>query len=530
MSNLNGVSQVVVFGDSLSDPGNSFALTFGIIPPEPPYFSGRFSNGLVATDYLARDLGLTVDPYFDDGVGNNFAVGGAKTGTGNSNNDDIAPILPGVELPGVAEQIDLFEQSLGSETADPEGLYVLWAGPNDFLDYLGGSDLSDPAVLIESGIENIANGVTRLSDLGAEHLVVPNMPSLGRLPFSAEFSDEATAVTVAFNGGVALALDNLRLNSESNEAEIIEVDLFALNEAIAANPEAFGFSNITDAFLLSGMPLPTDPTARTGYFFWDIFHPTTEAHVIFAGTISRTISGDIPQPTFNDILGTDETDYLFGSEAADNVDGFGGDDLIFGGQGSDRLEGWAGNDWLFGNRGDDILSGGDDRDSVFGGNGDDLLFGGNGEDYLWGGRDNDILIGGGDRDYLWGDGGNDYLLGGDSDDWLWGRQGDDTLNGGGNNDYLVGGNGDDLLDGGAGDDTVIGGRGADIFELSPSFGTDIIEDFQVGSDYLMLSGGLTFSDLSFSDNSISVSDTDEILATLTEVDTTTLTETDFVAV
>ena len=89
MLNLNDITQIVVFGDSLSDSGNSFTLTGGIIPPDPPYDSGRFSNGPVALEYLAEDLELTLDLYYDDEEGNNFAVGGARTGTGNSNNDEI---------------------------------------------------------------------------------------------------------------------------------------------------------------------------------------------------------------------------------------------------------------------------------------------------------------------------------------------------------------------------------------------------------------------------------------------------------
>ncbi|MEO7403832.1 MAG: hypothetical protein ABIU95_09210, partial [Burkholderiales bacterium] len=43
-------SNIVVFGDSLSDPGNFFAKTAipGVIPgfPPPPYVNGHFSNGL----------------------------------------------------------------------------------------------------------------------------------------------------------------------------------------------------------------------------------------------------------------------------------------------------------------------------------------------------------------------------------------------------------------------------------------------------------------------------------------------------
>ncbi len=519
MLNSNDITEIFVFGDSLSDSGNSFALTLGAIPPSPPYNSGRFSNGSVAVEYLAEDLGLTLVPFYDDEAGNNFAVGGAKTGIGNSNNDDIAPFLPGVTLPGLSEQIDNFEASLDNGNAEHDALAIVWAGPNDFLDYLGGSVPADPAVLIEDGVDNIVDNVTRLTDLGIKNLVVPNMPSLGRLPFSAEFADEATAITIAYDGGLSLALGNLAL-----EAEIVEVDLFTANETIAANPEQFGLSNVTDPLLFSGL----DPNDTTGFFFWDIFHPTTEAHALFADTISQTINGEISQAAFNDIVGTDEKDFIFGTQTEDNIDGFAGDDLIFGWNGGDRIEGWSGNDLLIGDRGNDIIDGGDNRDCVWGGVGDDLLFGGKGDDYIRGNNGKDILIGGSDRDYLRGGFDNDYLLGGEGDDSLWGNQGNDTLNGGDGNDLIRGDQGDDLIDGGASHDTLIGGAGADIFELTPNFGKDRIEDFQAGSDRLMLSGGLNFSDLSFSNDEIYITANDETLAILSGIDTTTLAESDFV--
>ena len=384
-----------------------------------------------------------------------------------------------------------------------------------------------------------------MTDLGAENIVVPNLPSLGSLPFSQEFQDEATALTIAYNGGLSLALDNL--NSEYSETEAVEVDIFTANENIFANPEQFGLSNVTDPFLLSGL----EPAETTGFFFWDDFHPTTEVHALFGDTIEQTIDGEL-QPTFNNVIGTEEPDSILGTETEDNIDGLAGDDLISGGEGEDRLEGWSGQDSLFGGQGDDIIDGGEDDDTIDGGEGDDLLFGSQGNNTILGNSGKDILVGGSDADSLLGGSDADYLLGGAGEDLLLGKVGNDTLNGGDGNDLFLGGNGDDLIDGGAGSDTLFGNDGADIFELTPNFGTDRIEDFQASSDYasqhsegaksfqdagasrrypsdrLMLSGGLSFGDLSFNNSNISLAATDETLATLSGIDTSTLTESDFI--
>ena len=60
------IDRLVVFGDSLSDPGNAFIATreFAVRPFEPipdaPYLIGRlhFTNGPTCNEYLARGLGL----------------------------------------------------------------------------------------------------------------------------------------------------------------------------------------------------------------------------------------------------------------------------------------------------------------------------------------------------------------------------------------------------------------------------------------------------------------------------------------
>ncbi|OZH54849.1 hypothetical protein AFK68_08240, partial [Hydrocoleum sp. CS-953] len=66
----------------------------------------------------------------------------------------------------------------------------------------------------------------------------------------------------------------------------------------------------------------------------------------------------------------------------------------------------------------------------------------------------------------------------------------------------------------------------DVFVLAAGNGTDTITDFQT-PDEIGLSGGIGFSDLSFSGNNIILTSSSEVLATLTGVDTTTLTSSDF---
>ncbi len=164
-------------------------------------------------------------------------------------------------------------------------------------------------------------------------------------------------------------------------------------------------------------------------------------------------------------------------------------------------------------------------DNLVGTIGNDIINGGNGNDTIYGGAGNDSLSGENGDDILYGDG---LMDGGAGNDTLTGGSGNDTLYGGGGTDYLSGGNGNDLLYGGLGSDFLTGNNGNDIFAFAAGEGTDTITDFSDGNDLIGLSGGLSFGQLSFSGNNILVTSTNEILATLTGINTTTLTAADFV--
>ncbi|EDX83171.1 type I secretion target GGXGXDXXX repeat protein domain protein [Synechococcus sp. PCC 7335] len=247
------------------------------------------------------------------------------------------------------------------------------------------------------------------------------------------------------------------------------------------------------------------------------------------------------------LLGGRDKDILFGLAGNDFLSGGNGNDTLFGGSDNDTLDGGKGNDLLDGGKGNDLLDGGRGSDFLFGGSGSDTLFGradndtldgSHGNDTLDGGRGNDTLDGGRGSDVLFGNDGNDILFGEADNDTLDGGKGNDTLDGGGGNDLLTGGDGRDVLLGGDGDDTLIGGgnndmltggSGRDTFVLSLDDGVDTITDFDT-KDLIGLAGGLGIGELSFAGSDILVSDTSEVLATLTGVDTASLNSSQFVLV
>lgn len=290
--------QLYVFGDSLSDTGNVRDQTFGLFPQSPPYYQGRFSNGPVWVEELGNKLGLTPTRYTQGFPGNspsegvNFAFGGATTGNNNVVN---IPFLP---LPGLQTEIDYFKNGLATsgKSANPDALYVVWAGGNDYL--LGGATNPTQPVV------NLATALTSLFNLGARNFLVPNLPDLGNTPVGlsrgSDVSNGLNQLSVGHNAGLAQTVNNL--SQSLTGINLISVDVNSLFDSAIANPSQYGFTNVTQP-CLTNFQNPVDfiynVCARPNeYLFWDEFHPTTAGHKLVAESAYLALSSkSVPEPT-----------------------------------------------------------------------------------------------------------------------------------------------------------------------------------------------------------------------------------------
>lgn len=229
-----------------------------------------------------------------------------------------------------------------------------------------------------------------------------------------------------------------------------------------------------------------------------------KAYGMNAETLPSTVDNTgIYDLMYKTLFGVEVPNSIEGRTENETVIGTGANDLLIarriGLSGNNEMAGLAGNDIIYGGDGNDVLRG--DRNSR---NAQVGETGGN--DIIYGGAGNDRIGGKSGKDTLLGETGNDRIWGDDGDDILWGGLGNDTLTG----------------------DNQSGGQGSDIFVLAQGEGTDTIADFQVGIDKIGLFGGISFSALTRTGNSIVFNG--ETLATLTGVDTASLTSADFVAV
>jgi Ca2+-binding RTX toxin-like protein len=313
--------------------------------------------------------------------------------------------------------------------------------------------------------------------------------------------------------------------------DTLGVDLVDFRETYGDDPDdvepTVRASIASDNGVLGGADLPLDPDVLSGPPFG--FNPiyvgasfVADGQAFLAkdlpvGNHIIRVAGELDSNEDGVVDLSFET--TFRIEVVRPITGSARGDRLFGTRGNDIVDGNRGNDRLFGQAGDDRLEGDKGNDALAGGRGDDVLLGGKGNDWACGGKGDDVLLLGAGGDRAFGSGGDDALLGEAGNDWLRGDLGDDTLAGG------------------AGRDKLTGGSGSDTFQFAFGNGSDIVTDFDAGSDVIRFFGAL-FSGFASMDELIiesvgrhtrisygNAADPEEVL--LWQVDAVDLTDTNF---
>ncbi|MEQ8822697.1 MAG: SGNH/GDSL hydrolase family protein [Sumerlaeia bacterium] len=264
--------RLVILGDSLSDYGNATAAVdaAGIrteFPPSPPYAEGRLSNGPLWIEQFADQWP------FASGERVSYAFIGAATGR-----DNVLDSTGQVDLPGLRDELELLVADFPASDSLRGALVSLWIGANDY-------DFTEEALeLVPGVIAETRAGLELLIAHGAETIVVPNLPNLGLTPRGAMAADVATAIAVSHNLALEMMLDDL---ARTTGALLISVDVFDLTQRIAADPGAYGFTDVSVPCVIF-VPLSICGDA-SGKVFFDDLHPTTKAHGFIAEEALRTV-------------------------------------------------------------------------------------------------------------------------------------------------------------------------------------------------------------------------------------------------
>jgi len=274
-------SKLIVFGDSLSDPGNAYLLTGQLsVPPytlipDAPYAVGdkHFSNGSTWAEVLAKGLQLGSGPAYADPVAfSNFAVGGGR-----------ARSVTGVDL---SDQVGLYLSSHGG-TADPDALYAIMIGGNDIRDAIVAFQ-ADPsgttsAQILQSAVTSVANNIQSLAVAGARHFLISNAPNLALVPAVSQQGPLAEFVarllSTQYNGGLESVVASL---TRAFSLDTAQLDMYNLLQSLVAVPQRIGLENVTDTCIHPGVLVDAQCEDPDDYLFWDGIHPTHTVHKFLA--------------------------------------------------------------------------------------------------------------------------------------------------------------------------------------------------------------------------------------------------------
>jgi phospholipase/lecithinase/hemolysin len=268
-------SQIYAFGDSLTDAGNDYIASAGLIPTSFIYSNGRFSNGKVWVQDLAKDLSLpAVNPSLAGGT--DYAYGGAETGQ-----DPLHTANP-IDLPS---QLDQFEVTVPHPSAN--ALYALSIGANDLLDAIP-DYAKNPTLAVKDVQVAVANEVTFVQDLaadGARNFMILNVPDLGKTPDESGVAATATLLSADYDNLLATDLAALAAR-ESLDINI--VNAFGLIDDAVAHPSKYGLTNVTTPVWTGNYENPfsgklnATGSAQNKYLFFDHLHPTETGHLAIA--------------------------------------------------------------------------------------------------------------------------------------------------------------------------------------------------------------------------------------------------------
>ncbi|XP_075657064.1 GDSL esterase/lipase At5g14450-like [Castanea sativa] len=266
------------FGDSNSDTGGKSAAFDRLPSPNGDTFfgkpSGRFCDGQLVIDFIAEKLGLPYLSGYLDSIGTNFRYG-ANFATAGSTIQPVdakifemgfSPFSLGIQLfqfeQFKARTIELYREGRSSyiESSFPrpedfsKALYTLDIGQNDLHGGFVSMTEKQVLALIPNIINQSAEAVKKLYQLGARSFWIHNTGPIGCLPFAViyyppkpENMDQSGCVKshneVAKEFNRQLQERVTQLGAQLPDAILTYVDIFSAKYTLISEAKKLGFAN-----------------------------------------------------------------------------------------------------------------------------------------------------------------------------------------------------------------------------------------------------------------------------------------------
>ncbi|KAI5425523.1 GDSL esterase/lipase At5g03610 [Lathyrus oleraceus] len=295
------ITKLFVFGDSYADTGNikrgfapSWKHPYGVTFPGKP--AGRFSDGRVLTDYIAKYLKVKspasyrirkhlAPHHLKNGM--SFAFGG--TGV-------FETLNPG---PNMTTQINFFQKAIQDKvfTASDirKSVALVSVAGNDYTRYTvtNGSIQGLPSFILSVVNQTIRN-VIRIKELGVKKVIISNLQPVGCLPSVTasssfkECNETSNNLLVAYHNTLlteAVTKLNQQLNDNSSLPFIV-LDLYDSFMSVLKHPSTHNIKNELEpccvgvsskyfcGSVVEKVKKYTVCENPKSAFFWDLVHPT----------------------------------------------------------------------------------------------------------------------------------------------------------------------------------------------------------------------------------------------------------------
>lgn len=283
------VSKFIVFGDSLSDNGNSYEFSHHTKPPDTFYYQGRYSNGPIWIDYVLNTFSKEPKNRLL-----NYAFGGSGVLQSHENAFTLR------------QEVDSYLLTHPAK-AESDSWFVLWIGANDYL-----LRPNSTKITVNKVISEMERNLLRLQKHGAQHVIVMGLPDLGLLPFAHALDVEIQLSDIVQIHNQTLKKRMTELKTRFPKMDWHYMDVNKIFSALVTHPKQYGFVHTTQRCLEPEIKiLPTSDTDRgpkawlrtavkrqqadrvradcLDYVFLDQIHPTTHVHQIVAQQFVKII-------------------------------------------------------------------------------------------------------------------------------------------------------------------------------------------------------------------------------------------------
>ncbi|TQD85736.1 hypothetical protein C1H46_028652 [Malus baccata] len=325
LPNNEKIPALIVFGDSIVDPGNNNNIGTIVKCNFPPYGrdfigkwpTGRFSNGRVPSDLIAESVGVKniLPAYLDPNLKIEDLLTGVSFASGGSGYDPLTPQI--VSVLSLSDQLDLFKNYIRKITAAAgeeraativsKSIYIVCIGSDDIANTYLSTPVRRPYYDIPAYTDLMINSASsflqELYGLGARRIGVINLPAIGCVPsqrtvgggINRDCSETANQAARLFNSKLSANID--AFNKRLPEARVVYLDIYYTLLSLIQNPTQYGFEvankgccgtgNIEVSVLCTRYS-PGTCNDSSKYIFWDSYHPTEKTYEILVPLVFDT--------------------------------------------------------------------------------------------------------------------------------------------------------------------------------------------------------------------------------------------------